>query len=92
MFVYELKLLKITDPDLFVKFHEGFFVVRKSKTKFSSIASNQAHQQTDKKSKSGLADELNEEDTLPYLSITHTILKRLWINISSHVKPITQPL
>ena len=65
VFVHELKLLKIADPDLFAKFQEGFFVVRKSKTKFSSIASDQAHEQTNKliKSKSGLADVLNKEDT-----------------------------
>ena len=38
---------------------------QKSKTKFSSIACDQAHEQTNKviKSKSGLADVLNKEDS-----------------------------
>ena len=65
VFVHELKLLKITDPKLFEKFQEGYFVVRKSKTKFSSIACDQAHEQTNKliNSKSGLADVLNKEDS-----------------------------
>ena len=50
---------EITDPTLFAKFQEGSCVVKKSKAKFSSIACDQAHEQTNKliKSKSGLAEQ-----------------------------------
>lgn len=63
--VDDLKLLKLTDLDLFSKFSSGSFVVRKTDAEFSCMASDQAHEQTNRliKSKAGLADVLNKEDT-----------------------------
>ena len=64
VFVHELKLLKVSDPDLYEQFRKGYFVVSKTYTPFSKIALDQAHEQNNKtiKSRSGLEDQLNKED------------------------------
>ena len=64
VFVHELKLLKVSDPDLYEEFRKGNFVVSKTNIPFSKIALDQCHEQNNKiiKSRSGLEDQLNKED------------------------------
>ena len=65
VFVHDIKMLKITDPELFKQFTSGFFAVMKSNSQFCKKAFDQCHEQNNKiiKSKSGYVDLLNKEDT-----------------------------
>ena len=63
--IHDLKMLKVKDNELYRHFEAGFFTVMKSKTAFSKMAYDQCHEQNNKvmKSKSGIVDLLNKEDT-----------------------------
>lgn len=65
VFIHDLKMLKVKDNELYQHFEAGFFTVMKSKTAFSKMAYDQCHEQNNKvmKSKSGIVDLLNKEDT-----------------------------
>ena len=61
VFVNDLKVLKVSDPELHEEFAYGYFVASKSKVPFSKMAFDQALEQNNKiiKSRAGLEDILN---------------------------------
>lgn len=66
VFVHDLiKMLKVKNEGLFEQFMAGSFTVMKSKSMFCKMAFDQCHEQNNKliKSKSGIIDLLNREDT-----------------------------
>lgn len=64
VFIHDLKLLKTKDPELFNLFQRGYFVVKKTGTKYSKMGFDQALEQCNKdiKSSSGISNLLNNQD------------------------------
>lgn len=79
VFVNDLKVLKVTDPELHEEFAKGYFVASKSKIPFSKMGFDQVLEQNNKiiKSRAGLEDLLNKADT--------SFLRR-WENVMPEVQ------
>ena len=65
VFVNDLKILKVSDPELHEEFAKGYFVTSKSKVPFSKIGFDQVLKQNNKiiKSRAGLEDLLDRSET-----------------------------
>ena len=65
VFVNDLKILKVSDPELHEEFAKGNFVTSKSKVPFSKMGFDQVLEQNNKiiKSRAGLEDLLNKSET-----------------------------